>query len=314
MDRGIRLHALLALLLVGVAYYAWRSPKEDGKTITLLTMDVDELQSVIYTEGKDKVTINRADKGFEVSVEKTADAKIPYAQTTTQTFPGTAKVEDLYAGLMPLTTTRTLGKHIESESDKDLQAFGLAAPSAQLVLHVGLSETTIDIGNASYGSGDLYARMPNGEVFLLQSNKISPLKHGAASLTERNALAIDKAKLERVVLTSGTKTRTLAYHHEAEKGFFVDPQKPDVKLEKLGIFIDRVLRLRVLETTETAPEKPAPLRLEFFDLADKMGSLELWPPEDKTAPARTSFFKTPVQIGKSSVEPIFKDLENVWGE
>ncbi|MFH1176125.1 MAG: DUF4340 domain-containing protein, partial [Acidobacteriota bacterium] len=116
-----------------------------------------------------------------------------------KTFPGTDKVKELFDNLAPLKAARALGKL----SDDKLTALGLSKPSATLTLRFDQEEKIVKVGDATFGSGDLYVLGPRGEVFLLPSTTLSTIRYGATALLDKEAVAVKREQVTRLTISTG---------------------------------------------------------------------------------------------------------------
>ena len=303
MPKGLATHALLAALASVLAYAAWKKPKSvEDQRIVVFDGSPADLKLLTFDEEKHRVEITPVQSTYEVSVLK-KDAE----PATTQTFPPSKRLKELLDGLLPLLAVRQLG----NLRDLELEKFGLQNSKTSLKLKVSSTEYNMTIGNGAYGSGDLYARRSDGEVFLIANQTLANLRFGAASLTERNLLLVDKETLHRVHIRSATLDADYLYRRgEGDNpGFYAALEAPETKLDPVTSWMEKILRLRVVATTEIEPPTPAPLSVEFFDATERVAELRLWPPAESHAVAHSTYFKTPVQVSKSSVEVVFKELD-----
>jgi hypothetical protein len=253
-------------------------------------------------------------EGAEVSVTavklSTGDAALPPALP--RTFPGSKEADELLQKVAPLKAGRGLGKL----TGERLKAMGLETPKSSLTLRFGDEEKKVEIGDAAYGTGDLYGRTADGEVFLIPAATLSGIRHGAASLMDRNLMAAKEDKIERLTITGATGGREIVqrYAEDRTKAFYADPAEPETKLETTGNWLNRLLRLRVVDIVTDAPAGSPAIEVELFSGKGSLGKVQLWAAGDKTALAQSSRFKAPVTVSKAEIDALIKDLDSVLTE
>jgi len=258
------------------------------------------------------IVARRADDGVHVTVKRLKPGvtdEIPPPKT----YPGSKRAIELFDKLMPLKAVRSLGK----PTDTELKPMGLDEPKSTLTLKHNGTTNAVAIGSATYGSGDRYARLDSGEVYLLSGVTISGLRGGAHSLLEKRALNIEAANIRRAKISAGARSRELSHRvsdEDPKKSFFSDPAAPDEKLEQVSNWMDRILKLRIVDVSEAKPKGPASLTVEFFDTNKSVGKLMLWQPGDKTAAATATPFDSPVTVAKANAEVILRDIDAVLEE
>jgi hypothetical protein len=227
-------------------------------------------------------------------------------------FPGSRQARELFEKMAPLQAARSIGKPDPTK----LSALGLDRPSGKLTLSFGTTRHVVKIGNSTYGSGDVYAQAEDGIIYLIPSKHLTSIRHGASSLLDRSAVGVERDDVERLGVTSGPGGREIIQRNRGEKGkaFFADPAEPDTKLELVGNWLDRVLRLRVVESTDEQPVGMPAVELEFFADDASLGVFKLWPAGDKNAIATSTRFETPFTVSKANAEAIIKDVEDVLQE
>lgn len=227
-------------------------------------------------------------------------------------FPGSKHARELFEKMAPFEAARSLGKPDTTK----LSVLGLDKPSGKLTLSFGDTTSVVRFGNSTYGSGDVYAQTEGGDVYLVPSKSLSTIRHGAASLLDRDAVGAEREEIERIAVTAGPGGREIIQRERSDKesAFFADPAEPDTKLELIGNWLDRVLRLRVIDMTDERPVGMPAVELEFFADSESIDVFKLWPAGEKSAIATSTRFKTPFTVSKANAEAIIKDVENVLQE
>jgi hypothetical protein len=200
--------------------------------------------------------------------------------------------------------------------DAQKKSFGLDSPAMHLVVERGGQKQEVAIGNATYGGGTHYAQVGDGALFLLKAAVFTELKNGATALTERTALAVAKEKATRLTVSAGGKQRELLQRFAEDRGkaFWADPAEPDTKLTQSTSWVDRVLRLRLVDFAAEVPSTPAALVVTVNSEEGPLGKLEMWPAQGETAVVRSSAFRKPLTVNKSTADGLLKDVEDVIGE
>lgn len=358
MKRSLYGHAIVAVIMAIASYVAWTKPKvtsEDSK-VTVVSGSLERLTAVKFSEERWKVALNRTGDEFAVTVQRLNPAPKPKVDgkksgepdeaepddteqpddaepddtTATsnepelvakppdppKTFPASDKVAELLDKLAPLEAARSLG---ELGLDR-LETMGLDDPKSTLTLVFGDTEHVVQIGDSTYGSGDLYARTSSGEVFLIPSAAIGTIRHGASALLDKNAVGAKREKVTRLTINAGATGREIAqrYSEDVDKRFFSDPAEPEAKLEMVSNWLERMWRLRVIDLLDPAEAPPSvvppAVEVEMFAGPDSLGVLRIWPPDDRVARATSSRFKQPFTISKASAEALLKDLDGVLSE
>lgn len=320
-DRAYIAHATLAVIAIILAALAAWMPTATGEddSVVMVPGKPEKLSRVEWYEELYQVVLTRTgDAGEDIKVSVTKKEKPPAEgeapPAVEKTYPGSKKAKELFEQLAPLKGARSLG-HLD---EAQLEGLGLVDPANRLVLRSNGDERTVELGSATYGSGDRYARAQNGEVFLLRSGTISGLSNGAASMLDRRAIAVESEKVRRVTITVGPRGREVIqrYAEDPKKAFFADPAEPDVKLEQVSNWLDRILKLHLADVVRDEPTGPVALDLEVFNGGTSLGRLQLWEPREKVALARSAFYDSPISISisKANAEAILKDIEAVLAE
>lgn len=309
MDKSLVGHAVLAVAAAVSAYAAWNKPasgKHDPQ-IVVVAGSSDRLTKVDWDEGGFHVTLAKDGDKLAVSstVKNAKDEK-----RNVDGFPATDKGEELVKRLAPLKAERSLGRPDATR----LKEVGLENPTQTLTLSFGDEASKLEVGDASFGSGSYYVRNEAGEVFLLPSETVLPLRSGAAGLIERMATNVTRDHVEQVVVTSGGATRTLVHKNAADRAqsFFADKATPDLKIEKANTWVDNLLRFRALgpatEVPAGEPKVSAVIRSD--DGRDR--SIKVYEPANETAVVVSTTFPKGVLVSKSSAEQLIKDVKNVF--
>jgi hypothetical protein len=300
----------LALGSTVAAYTAYTQPRitDRDDSVVVVAGSNERLTAVDWHDDTGEVTLLREADG--VTVRTVAPGKPPPGDRP-QVYPGTPLAKELLAKMAPLKAPRSLGQL----TDEQLKSFGLDQPKQSLVLHFGDEAKTVQVGNPVFGSGDYYAKGPDGGAYLLRATTFTAMMHGALGLQDRDLVGVPRAKIDRLVITSGAGRRELVQRHGEEpgQGFFADPSDPKRKLEVSSAWVDRLLRLRVTELTDEAPQGEPKLTVEIFEGPRSAARVRFWS-GDLADTAVTERFKSPVHLHKSATEGVVKDVENVFND
>ena len=316
-DKSLIGHTILAVVAALTAWLAWAEPaltNSGNETVVMVPGSPEELAAIRWQDDRYEVKLAREGvESFTVSVQSLQNKEGEEEPGPAKSYPGSERAQKLFEELAPLEAARTLGVVEEGE----LAAYGLASPSGTLGLSFGSDEeVTIPIGAATYGSGDRYAKGPNDQIYLLKSSLLGGLRHGASAMLDRNALGIAAEDIQRIVISAGMQSRELRqrYGEDRDRAYFADPAVPDVKLEKITAWVDRILKLRVVDVKQPQPRETPRVVVDLYNGKKKLGRIELWGTTDTTATARSSRFDGPVTVNKAAVEAILNDLEVVLQE
>ncbi|MEM6731245.1 MAG: DUF4340 domain-containing protein [Myxococcota bacterium] len=319
MDKNLISHTAVALVSLVVAYTAWTSPTALESTENkpaLLAANLGDLNRVVWVENNDKGLTTRVDVlsqeggGVAVTVEKTGGEK----EVAPRSFPGSKKAEELLASLEELKADRALGKLGDPEREK----FGLTKDTTNsLSLYFAEREVEIKVGDEAFGSGSYYVSPPSGDVFLVGSQVLSSLRHGAGVLLDRRAVGVESKEVNRAVLKARGEMRELVHRYPDEPGkaFYADPAEPDARLDQTTAWIERLLRLRTQSLVDEKPAGSASLEIELFGGGESLATLQLWTPVDeKVAYARSSRFAKTLQVNGNNAKRLIDDASAVLEE
>lgn len=307
MDKSLIGHAVLALVATGAAFMAWSRPaqSEHDPAIVVVGGSVDRLTQVDWDEEGYTVTLkHHGDTTTVTSVNK----KQPDDKHNVRDFPASDKGRDIETKLAPLKAARSLGK---PEGGR-LKEVGLDEPKQSLTLHFGDNATKLDVGSATYGSGSVYVRNSDGEVFLVPSTTISPFRVGGSSLIERIATPTQREHVERLTIKANDKTRELVHRNADDRGhsYFTDTDKTEEKdkIDKGVLWVDSVLRLRALAAADALPQTPPKVEVTFHCDDRKDRFVKIWEATGDSTVIATTLFPQGVTVAKSAAEAIFRDL------
>jgi len=340
MDRALLSHAAIAGAASLAALLAWVGPSSGSTTsdsAVMISGSAERVSSVEWREDQYEITVERVPErkdATRVKVTKLSRTKVdqhkkgdghdhddqaeaaPQPERVSKWYPGSEKASKLFEKLMPLTA----GRSLKLEGDDKLKELGLDKPQSTLSIALGDETHEVQIGNATYGSGNRYAQVDGGGIYLLRADTIASLRSGASSLLDRHALGIKPEEIRRIEVNAGQQVREIVqrYPEDRDRAFYADPAVPDEKLEQVSNWIDRLLKMRVTDVAaEGSGEKPKgtpELTVEYFGDKGSIATFRLWKAGERVAMAMTERFAAPVFLSKANAEVVLKDLEEIFSE
>lgn len=204
---------------------------------------------------------------------------------TVKEFRGGDQADKLFDLFAPMRVVRSLG----TVDDKKAKELGLDQSKKSLSITAKGQTIKFVLGSNSYGSGDIYARDPHGQVYLLSHRLVSDFEFAESRLMERRLHRFERPDFDRIEVqittVAGQKTRTLLQKNrqDAANFFFTDAATPDKRDDTLRNWVDKVLRMALNdyvnkgeEPQAAGPVSGAPLTGEvvtvrFFDGKKKLG-------------------------------------------
>jgi hypothetical protein len=187
------------------------------------------------------------------------------AERETVRFVAVQEANELLESLAPLKAIRGLGML----DDSKLADFGFDEETpAKLTLSIGGQMHELVIGESTPGGGDTYARLPNGEAFVLDGQLVRNISSGDTRLLERKLRSWEDEETKSVKVVSADSSRELA--RTEQKSFWADPKTADQKDETASNWMDKFERLRITEYIENPEPAPTPLfEVEYFGAQGK---------------------------------------------
>ena len=311
MDKSLVGHTVLAVVAAAAAYVAWTKPStgKNEPSIVVVAGSADRLTQVEWDESGYHVTLDNDDGKLAVTstVKNAKDEK-----RNVKDFPATDKAKDLIKRLAPFKAQRSLGK----VDGPRLKEVGLENPTQSLVLHFGDKPVKLEVGDAAFGTGNFYVREASGEVFLVPSESIQPLRAGGAAIIERLVIPLTREHVEQITLTAEGSSRTLVHKNAGDRAqsFFADKATPDSKIEKANTWVDAVLRLRALSQATEAPAGEPKLTIAVRGDDGKERVVKIYESANETAPVVSPLFPVGVLVSKSAAETLVKDAKQVLAD
>ena len=306
MNKSLILHATLACLSSLVAFVAWHLPEEDSSEEKVLLSG--KIKRVEWEEEKWQVSLYKKDDGaLWVNIRQGDDlAEKPKEKS----YVASKQAEALFKGLNSLKVNRTLGKQ------DNLADFGLAESQERVRLYYGDQMIDFDIGGGIYGKAQIYLKDQNQNIHLIAANKLSGLRHGATGLIERKAFSFALGEMDRIAVQEGGRERKLVLRKDttSKRAFLADPAEPDTKLERTSNWLERLLRLRIIDVDgEKSDVKPF-FVVKFFVGNEEIETIKLWKPSERMALMEIKRYRGPVMISKHEAQNLIDDLDLVFNE
>ena len=247
-----------------------------------------------------------------------------------QSFLANEKFQDLLKRYTPLRALRSLGKIGKEE----LKEFGLDKPEKKLVLTCGGKKYELEIGAATYGAGNNYARRPSGQtVYLLPSAVVRELEGAEWRFMQKQLHAFESKDVDEVRIVVQGKERRLLQRNRLTPGksLWVDAAAPDRRNELFGNWLAKVARLSGLtyvaldgqpgsDLTEEQQadqlETAAVAEVSYFLKGKQQGKLQMVRvrlSRDTFYYAKTEATRTWVQLPKSISREVSDDAAMVVG-
>lgn len=229
---------------------------------------------------------------------------------TTKAFRGNEQSDKLLDLFAPMRVVRALGI-VDEKKTKEL---GLDNSKKSLTIVAKGQPTKFVLGQNSYGSGDIYARDQQGQVYLLSHRMVSDFEFAESRLMERRLHRFERADFDRIEVqattSKGPKTRTLLQKNRQDNAnfYFADAASPDKRDDSARNWVDKVLRMAINDyvnegeepqpTAEatSGPPNGAVVTIKFFDGRKQIGEAVLSRYPSKTGPVEY-FAKTETTIG-----------------
>ena len=310
-DRSWWGHAAFALLAAVAASAAWQKPwrAEVETDVLIVPGSPERIDAVVWSEPKHVVTLTGGGT-FSIEVIKRDDDGAAGEATG---FPPNGRVAEVVKGLAPLRGTRSLGK-VDAAS---LKALGLDEPKAHLTLRYGQRAVVLAVGGSAFGSGDLYVRRDDGEVFLLPAARITALRYGATTLLDKNLLDIDRSKIERATISTERRAREVIYSYAEDrtKAFFADPAEPEAKLKATSTWLSKLMELHVESFLDGSPRATQPaVTVAFSSASGPLGTVRLWEADKTGVTASSTRFSRPARLSRGTAVHMLREVDAVLQE
>lgn len=321
---------LLALSLAGT-YLTWfddgsSAPREG---VVLVDLDPDALREVAWVGPKARVTVTRRDdddgRWLEVRVtdretpdaDDTDDRDVEPVDGDTTVFVGNGTAQEVWDGLAPLRALRDL----RDAAPDALSAYGLDTPESTLTLTHSGGTVSLDLGDETYGTRDLYATHA-GRVVLLDDKALRPLEFAKTRMIERRLHPFDEADIATVSVSAPdgrALTLTQEFRTDRARAFWARAGAGTTKDANGGTWLGKVLRLRLHaypDTDDTVPADLAPV--VTVELTDASGTR--WPVQILRSAAggpsawwaEAGWLRRTVELTPSLAEDVAADLGTLF--
>ncbi|MBN8228660.1 hypothetical protein JYK02_14195 [Corallococcus macrosporus] len=235
-----------------------------------------------------------------MSASTSADAGTPAPVPPPRELRGNDVALKLFARLAPLRAQRDLGVL----DDSKLEEIGLAKTERGLTLTVDGTPRTFRLAAPASGWGAPYLqRTSDGHVFLLGPGLLSDLEAAASRLVDRRLHTFDVDGFDRVVISSGSASRTFAASGKPPGAVQLSPvNAPTTPDDFARNWHDRLWRLTPVELLgrgEAPPGLPSTpaFRVEYQRAGKTVGELSMAKASDNSWYARTEYTPGWVRMG-----------------
>ena len=170
---------------------------EENTTVTFLTVDPETVVSLSWIYDGQTVNLTYAD-GTWADAD---DAAFPVAGS----YPNA-----MVAALTEVTASRSF-------TEGDLSEYGLDEPAYTIRISDG-TDTTLTIGDASEISGEYYASIGNGQVYLVDESLIDPFSYGLSDILQMESIP-DMAALTAMDIATSSGELTIQYMEDSDYSY-----------------------------------------------------------------------------------------------
>ncbi len=218
------------------------------------------------------VTTNEApvkpgDKPVDGGVAPEAVPSEPAPAWVTKIFPGAKNVVRAVGALAPLVPRRVIGPVAEDK----LERMGLDKTTF-LEVTAGGESLKLEVGAVTYGATTRYARLPSGDVVLIESKAIRPLEGPVARLVKRRVFDVDLEKVTHFEITADGRTGKFTHQdrQQRKKRFFATEAAPTVHVDDVRDLTDGIRSVRAREFLDPRATKDrTPIASFKFRMEDK---------------------------------------------
>lgn len=357
MKQVAALSVALVAALIG-SYVAWTDDGEtlDAEEVPLYSASVEDLEKVRWnTPTKDITVTKRSDEQGdyywiesvervvptvpedhpELEPEEPEEPDTPDDETPEETpvdeepeepveppepteekvgFVGSEQAGELWTDYAPLVALRAL----PTDSDVDLETFGLAEPEGTLEVTRRGQTLTMDIGGETYGSKDRYVRY-DGRIYLVDDGDLRPLQFATTRLVERGLYPYGSADIERITVAFEGRQDTFVQQNRDDKAkaFWARQANPEDQDDTVETWVGKLTKLRLRAYVDEAEVGPVETQFTFqVDGAEGPWKVEVVraPGNTGTYYARTKFNRSLVELTGSVAKNIIDDLPEVLPE
>jgi len=207
MKRGKKLMILVtvlaALVIVTLVVHSTVAKNEEAATkaaesaVTFLTVDPDTVTALGWTYNDETINLSRSNGTWTNADDKT--------------FPVDAAKPD---AMLDVLTEVTASRSFESDN---ADAYGLNEPAYTVTLSAD-TETTLIIGNASEISGDYYASIGDGNIYLVSADLANSFAYGLWDIIAMDPVP-DMTVLSGIDITTASGNLSLAYLENSEYSY-----------------------------------------------------------------------------------------------
>lgn len=338
--KSVIFHGGLAVLGLFLAYRTWTTgdvAEKPESEVVLMSCSPDELKAVTVRSPSKTVKMDVIKFGTKpvswFNVTAKAGPAVPKghpqvgsAQGTSEQFSGNEAVAEYIKAVSPLRALRSLGA-----VKKDmLKTVGLEKPATQLEVVCGSKKKTLEVGEATFGSGDLYVKEPGkSTVYLAPSSIVRDVESASFKFMQRNLNGFELKDVDDIKVVVGNETKVIHHRNrkDAKTAEWVDKTNPTKRNELFGNWVDRLAQMRVQEylplNKEPGSELKTPPKVvkkvmsaEYVAEGDTLGKLEVAKAEGAETAyyAKSDLTRSWVKVVSSVAQQVEGDLQNVMSK
>lgn len=263
---------------VGITEVRWA--KGDERTVVkVVGKEGDDVRTRIVTTHREEAEAHDPHDPHDHGEAPKGDGA-PEGEPVTRAFPGSARAARALDALNPFMALR----RFDAPTETALDEMGLSDPKETLDLVSGDKVVHFDLGDAAYGSENLYLKDEAGVAWLVSSSAVRALRRPEQSLMERQALVLDSTEVVGARWAGGGEAVDLVHQgrHDKDGAFYAFADRPDERDASLDGLAEQVANLRITEwptEAETPEEADLPIVAEaVFVGEDFRGELGGLPP------------------------------------
>ncbi len=301
MKAGYYIHTGVAILSVGLAFMAWKMPRNQADEVLILADTPSELTSFQLDTQSTSLIIHTGDNA---NLEIQNRSKEPIES---EKWPASKMLNEALAELLPMKGVRRLG----TLSTANLKELGLNDPARKILLKFGDKEEEILLGDNTYGDNNVYA-LHRGTIYLLANRLLRPFLHGASQLIERLVFSASREDLARITIQTPSQKRELVFR-EDEDGttYLANPVEPDRAVANVETFLNRLLRLRATKSGVPKPKGQPAIQITLVKKNDVEVSAQIWAPIGNLCTATTSRIAAPILLPAQNFENLMQALNEM---
>ena len=309
-DRTLAAHAALAWGSLLWALIAYSGPTLHGGGAAPRVVDVQPgaVTEIAYASLNYGVTLLRGSNALPQVVVRAAGAR-GEAPTSPSRYRGSPRAAALFAQLAQMSALRALGP-MDTEQ---LTRFELAPPRATLTLNVGQKRRTVALGAAVYGTGDLYAYVPERGAYVIDAEQVAPLLYGATALLDRRVWDVAASAVRSVTIAAQGRSRTFTPQPgPGEAPYFVDLAQPNRREPQVAGLVERLLQLTVADRTGQPPTVAPTFAVAIAHADDNVAHAAVFISPQGEAIVLCDHQDGPMTLARAAADLLARDVAALW--